>query len=76
MRKLLLFIMCIMVQIASANHADPTPFSGKLADGSLVTLHLVGDENGHYYATADGTPMVLNAQGFWERSPLSASELQ
>ena len=76
MRKLLLFIMCIMVQIASANHADPTPFSGKLADGSLVTLHLVGDENGHYYATADGTPMVLNAQGFWERSPQSASELQ
>lgn len=76
MKKLLLFIMCIVVQIASATIADPRPFSGKMADGSAVTLHLVGDENGHYYATTDGTPMVLNALGFWEPSKYTASELQ
>lgn len=36
------------------------------ADGSTVTLKLVGDEFHSYYTRTDGTPVRLNKKGMWE----------
>ena len=35
------------------------------ADGSTVTLKLVGDEFHSYYTRTDGTPVRLNKKGMW-----------
>ena len=45
--------------------ASPEPVVRTQADGSTVTLQLVGDEYHHYYTRMDGTPVRLNTQGMY-----------
>ena len=45
--------------------ATPDPIVKTQADGSTVTLKLVGDEFHSFYTRMDGTPVRLNEKGMW-----------
>ena len=45
--------------------ATRQPFFMTQADGSSMLVRLVGDEDMHYYETADGIPLVKNDRGFY-----------
>ena len=45
--------------------ATPEPIVKTQADGSTITLKLVGDEYHSYYTSMDGTPLRLNEGGMW-----------
>ena len=66
MKKILLIVLICWVSLASyAVVASPEPIEMVQADGSKVTLKMVGDEFHHYYTTPDGRPMRCNAKGIW-----------
>lgn len=49
-----------MAQAAFSIPADPKPKQVKMADGTMVSAIVCGDENGHAYFTADGKLLVYN----------------
>ncbi len=64
MKKLLLLFMALVVSASLfAAPAYRKPFTVKQSDGTELTVVLVGDEALHYYATADGRPLVKEASG-------------
>lgn len=65
-RLSILFALCLMITAALfAVPADPSLRSYKQPDGSHITLRLVGDEYSSFYLSADGQPMVRNADGWF-----------
>ena len=50
---------------AFATMATPEPIVKTQADGTTITLRLVGDEFHSYYTRLDGTPLRLNKHGMW-----------
>ena len=59
MRRILFFMMGLLVSTASwAVKANPSPAEVRQADGTLLTVFLHGDEDFHYYTTADGVLLV------------------
>ena len=56
MKKLLFTLVLCVVAIAKRGVWKTL----KLADGTEVRAQLVGDENGHFWKTADGTAYILN----------------
>ena len=69
-RKLWLITAFAMLSSMSlyAVTATPEPIVKTQADGTTVTLRMVGDEFAHYYTLLDGTPVRLNARGMWEKT--------
>ena len=66
MKKIFVILSaCLMSVAAWAVMATPEPIEFTQADGSTVTLKIVGDEFHHYYTRLDGTPVRLNEQGMW-----------
>ncbi len=66
MKKIILFFSaCVLSISAFAVMATPEPITKTQADGSKVTLRLMGDEFHHYYVREDGKPVSLNDKGFW-----------
>ncbi len=66
MKKIILFFSaCVLSISAFAVMATPEPITKTQADGSKVTLRLMGDEFHHYYVREDGAPVSLNDKGFW-----------
>lgn len=65
MKKLIISLSLAFLGISNLFAAKAYPGLAKisLADGTVVTARLYGDEHFHYYATLDGTPLVLNAAG-------------
>ena len=64
MKKFILFLVTAFVTISTfAVPAYRKPFTAKQSDGTELTVLLVGDEALHYYATADGKPLVKEANG-------------
>ena len=62
MKKIgLLFSACLLSLAAFAVIATPEPIEVTQADGSVVTVKLVGDEFHSYYTLLDGTPMRRTA---------------
>lgn len=61
--SLLAAILCSISMYAVM--ATPEPIVKTQADGTTITLQLVGDEFHSYYTTLDGTPLRLNEQGMW-----------
>ena len=62
---LTLLAVCLCSVSMWAVMATPEPIVKTQADGSTVTLQLVGDEFHSYYTRMDGTPVRLNKQGMW-----------
>ena len=56
---------CIVWLSAYGVVATPEPIELTQADGSSVTLRMVGDEYHSYYTTLSGTPVRLNEAGMW-----------
>ena len=66
MKKIFVFLsVCLLSVSAWAVMATPEPIVKTQADGSTVTLKLVGDEFHSYYTRMDGTPVRLNNKGMW-----------
>ena len=66
MRKIVSVLLGSLLSIAAyAVMATPEPIVKTQADGTTVTLKLVGDEFHSYYTTLDGTPVRLNNKGMW-----------
>ena len=64
MKRFLLFMVAaFMLVSAFAAPAYRKPFTVKQSDGTELTVMLAGDEALHYYATADGKPLVKEANG-------------
>ena len=65
MKKLIISLSFALLGIGNLFAAKAYPGLAKitLADGTIVTARLYGDEHFHYYATLDGTPLKLNAEG-------------
>lgn len=64
MNRLLLFLMSLFVVFSTfAAPAYRKPFTVKQSDGTELTVVLTGDEALHYYATADGMPLVKEDNG-------------
>ena len=65
MKKVVALVFSALLGLAVANAipAKRVYRTYTQADGSSVTAMKVGDEFGHYYVTAEGTPMLRNAQG-------------
>ncbi len=69
MKKLLTFALLVMMT-AAATHAVPAwrgAMKKCLADGSIVTLYIIGDEHGHRLMTADGVRVMEDADGTMRR---------
>lgn len=49
-----------MAQAAFSVPADPRPKKVRQADGTVITVHVRGDEYGHMVFTADGHPLQYN----------------
>ena len=67
MKRYLLSLAAALCVSASmwAIVATPEPIVKTQADGSTVTLQLVGDEFHSYYTRMDGTPVRLDKKGMW-----------
>lgn len=64
MKKILFVLLALFVAISAfAAPAYRKPFTVKQSDGTELTVVLAGDEALHYYATADGMPLVKEANG-------------
>ncbi len=67
MRRYLMSLLAAFLCSANlwAVKATPELITKTQADGSTVTLKLVGDEFHSYYTRTDGTPVRLNGKGMW-----------
>ena len=64
MKRFLLALVAVFVMLSGfAAPAYRKPFTVKQSDGTELTVLLAGDEALHYYATADGKPLVKEADG-------------
>ena len=64
MKRFLLFLVAAFVLVSAfAAPAYRKPFTVKQSDGTELTVILAGDEALHYYVTADGMPLVKEANG-------------
>ena len=64
MKRFLLVLVAAFVMLSSfAAPAYRKPFTVKQSDGTELTVMLTGDEALHYYVTADGMPLVKEADG-------------
>ena len=74
MKKIVVFFSLVWLSISAfAVQASPDPVVMTQADGSTVTLKLVGDEFHSYYTRTDGTPVRLEG-GMWIKDENVAKE--
>lgn len=72
-QNILIFLALLVTSSMYAAKARPGITQLTLSDGTTVSATLQGDENFHYYALADGTPVLRNAEGKYEKSTLFQS---
>lgn len=66
MKKILTVISGVLLSMSAfAVVASPEPLQITQADGSVITVKLVGDEFHNYYSTLDGTPLRKDAKGLY-----------
>lgn len=78
MRKILLTLLAAVLAAGQimAVPARRKPFTVRQADGTSLTLRLVGDECFHYYMTADGVPVSRAADGNYYYAELADGRLR
>lgn len=73
------FFICIatlfVVAYAHAVPASPEPFLFTQPDGTVLTLHTVGDEYCHWTETADKQVVILSNNGYYEYASILNSEI-
>lgn len=74
--KLLLLSMLLPLSLSvAAKPALRTIMSVKQSDGTSLRVYQTGDERFHYYSTADGRPLVREANGDFSYAVLGNGEL-
>ena len=74
--KILLFVSALLcVVYAVAVPASPKPFNVTQPDGSIVTLHMIGDEYYHWKETSDNQVVVLSENGYYEYATIQNNEI-
>ena len=72
MKKILLTLsMAITMSSAWAAKAINKPITIQQSDGTLITVYLHGDEDFHWYTSADGTILLRNGNDF---TPITESQ--
>ena len=70
-----LFFLLLAPVCVVAKPALRTLMSVKQSDGSALMVYQTGDERFHYYCTADGMPLVREANGDFSYAVVSGDEL-
>ena len=67
MKRLAIITVVLFAALSAlwAVPAAPYPIRVAQPDGTEIIIRLVGDENFHYYALEDGTPVRKDANGYW-----------
>ena len=74
--KILLLIAALFyVVYAGAIPASPIPFNYTQPDGTIITLHMVGDEYYHWKETDDNQVVVLSENGYYEYATIHNNEI-
>lgn len=79
--KIFYGVLIIILQVllnsenAFAVYANPNPIRYKQPDGSIVTLHLKGDECFHWATTCDGYTVLQNSKGFCQYAKLGDNKM-
>lgn len=74
-KKILLIAALFYVVYAGAVPASPKPFNVTQPDGSIITLHMVGDEYYHWKETNDNQVVVLSEDGYYEYATIINNEI-
>ncbi len=74
--KFIMLLSLLLVPVCvAAKPALRTIMSVRQSDGSTLKVYQTGDERFHYYCTADGRPLVREANGDFSYAVVSAGEL-
>lgn len=70
MKKIILILSLALLTATQlfAAKAKPGVTKIQMADGTIASATLAGDENFHYYSLLDGTPLEKNIYGKYERT--------
>ena len=74
-KVLLLITTLLYVTHAGAVPASPEPFNVTQPDGSIITLHMVGDEYCNWEETADNQVVILSKNGYYEYATIHNNEI-
>lgn len=77
MKRLLLILLTVILAAGSALAVPAKPGTKKVkqADGTYLTVQLVGDERHHYSRTLDGIPLARRADGSYCYARLEGNRL-
>ena len=74
-RILLLIATLCTVAYVGAVPASPKPFNVTQPDGTVITLHMVGDEYYHWTETNNNQVVVLSEEGYYEYATILNNEI-
>lgn len=74
-RILLLIATLCTVAYVGAVPASPKPFDVTQPDGTIITLHMVGDEYYHWTETNNNQVVVLSKEGYYEYATILNNEI-
>lgn len=75
LRLLLLIATLCIVAYVGAVPASPKPFNVTQPDGTIITLHMIGDEYYHWKETTDNQVVVLSENGYYEYATIQNNEI-
>ena len=77
MKKIFLLLITALLYAThvGAVPASPKPFNVTQPDGSIITLHMVGDEYYHWKETNDNQVVVLSENGYYEYATIINNEI-
>lgn len=74
--KLILLIAAFfIVAYAGAEPASQKPFDITQPDGTVITLHMVGDEYYHWTETTDNQVVIRSEEGYYEYATIQNGEI-
>ena len=74
-KLILLITTFFIVAYAGAVPACPEPFEVTQPDGTILTLHMIGDEYYHWVETSDNQVVIRSKEGYYEYATILNNEI-
>lgn len=74
-RFIILIVILLVVECVQAGSASPKPFDIIQPDGTVITLHMVGDEYYHWTETTDNQVVIRSEEGYYEYATIQNGEI-
>ena len=74
-KLILLFTAFLIAVNAGAVPACPEPFEVTQPDGTILTLHMIGDEYYHWVETSENQVVVQSEEGYYEYATILNNEI-